>query len=235
MKPLNGQVRKPHTTAKGFTLVELMIVVIIIAVLAVLSMFGFSKLRSSARGATCASNLRQIGAAMLAYAGDNNGQLPPLEDRTGPNDNLRGIWPRIVADGGYLPTVINSAGQSGCGAGVWACPDCTIVQQNYNGYGAAEGSVLKVKKLSTPNAPSSLRLSQIPEPERTWLVGDASNSADTKRGWYAVWSKPTSWTNSNRPAARHRDRVNVCMVDGHVESLTLEQLKAPDKNYTLYK
>lgn len=82
----------PSRTRKGFTLIELIVVIVIIAVLSTLSFFAFSKMRSKARGATCSSNLRQIGTAMLAYASDNSGQLPPLEDRTAPGDNLLGIW-----------------------------------------------------------------------------------------------------------------------------------------------
>ncbi|QTN32024.1 DUF1559 domain-containing protein [Akkermansiaceae bacterium] len=216
---------------KGFTLVELLIVIAIIAVLAVLSFLGASKFKSKARGVTCASNLRQIGTAMLAYAADNNGQLPPLEDRTGSGDSLKGIWPVIVSDNGYLEKVTNKNGQVGTGAGVWACPDCTIVQRNYNGYGAAEGTVLKVKKGSVPGS-SSPRIASIPNPSRTWLVGDAANQANNlKSGWYAIWANPAQWSNSHTPAARHGGKVNVVMVDGHLESLTMTELRA--KDYTM--
>ncbi|NQX01438.1 DUF1559 domain-containing protein [bacterium] len=226
---------RPRASAKGFTLVELLVVITIIVVLAALSTVGVSKVRSAARGATCTSNLRQIGAAMLSYATDHNGQLPPLEDRTAAGDGLVGIWPKIIADGGYLPRVTNSKGKLSCGAGAWACPDCTVVQINYQGYGVAEGTVMKVKKLSTPDAKGSLRFTEIPNPERTWLVGDVANQApDLKTGWYATWANPSSWA-ARSPAARHSGKVNVCMVDGHVESLAIKELKAPEKNYTMFK
>jgi len=225
---------KPRASTKGFTLVELLVVITIIVVLAALTTVGIAKIRSAARGATCTSNLRQIGAAMLSYASDNNSQLPPLEDRTGSGDSLLGIWPKIIADGGYLPRVTNSKGILSCGAGAWACSDCTVVQTNYQGYGVAEGTVMKVKKSSEPDAKASTLL-QIPNPERTWLVGDVANQApDLKTGWYATWANPSRW-GARTPAARHSKKVNVCMVDGHVESLTLKELQAPDKNYTMYK
>jgi len=218
---------------KGFTLVELMIVVAIIIILAILSLFGASKFKSRARGATCASNLRQIGSAILAYAVDNNGQLPPLEDRTAEGDKLKGIWPRIVADGGYLSMVRNSKGELGCGAGVWACPDCTTVQRNFNGYGVAEGTVMKVERGSRPGI-NSMRLAAISDPSRTWLVGDAAkNPNDLKTGWYAVWANPNQWKNAHSPAARHGGKVNVCMVDGHVEAFTMPELM--NKDLTLFK
>ena len=227
--------KRHPVTPKGMTLVELLVVITIIVVLAALSTVGVSRARSAARGATCTSNLRQIGTAILSYATDNSGQLPPLEDRTNPGDGLKGIWPQIIADGGYLPKAINRAGKLSCGAGVWACPDCTIVQPNYNGYGAAEGTVMKVKRSSLPDS-GSPRLGAIPNPARTWLLGDTANfPKDLKSGWYAIWANPKQWTNSHSPAARHSGKVNVCMVDGHVESLTMKELLATEQNYTMTK
>jgi len=41
---------KPRASAKGFTLVELLVVITIIVVLAALSTVGITKIRSSARG-----------------------------------------------------------------------------------------------------------------------------------------------------------------------------------------
>lgn len=222
-RALGGKARPPRAR-RGFTLVELLVVIAIIAVLTVMSFFGASKMRSKARGATCASNLRQIGTAMIAYASDNNGQLPPLEDRTASEDKLKGLWTQIIADGGYLAKSTNWNGLDGCNAGVWACPECTTRQRYYNGYGAAEGSILKVKRSSVPGS-GSLRLAQINRPEKTWLVGDAVNTAsDLKSGWYAVWSNPSQW-NAHAPGPRHGGKVNVCMVDGRVVQMTIEELR----------
>jgi prepilin-type processing-associated H-X9-DG protein len=215
------------------TLVEILVVITIIVVLAAIAMLGVARVRSAARGATCISNLRQVGGAMLSYATDKAGQLPPLEDRTGSNDSLRGIWPQIIADGGYLERAPNPKGKLTCGAGVWACPDCTVTQTNYNGFGGAEGTVMIVKKGTLPGS-GSLRLAEIPNPERTWLVGDTANVAkDLKTGWYAIWANPARWSSGHSPAARHGGKVNVCMVDGHVESLTMSELLARD--YTMFK
>ena len=215
------------------TLVELLVVITIILVLVALSFVGVSRVRSQARGATCISNLRQVGGAILAYATDNNGQLAPLEDRTGAGDGLKGIWTQIVGGGEYLGPVRVAAGKYTCGSGVWACPDCNVTGKTYNGYGGAEGTVMQVKKSSQPDS-GSLRVAAIPKTERTWLVGDTAGSAkDLKSGWYAIWANPKQWTGAHVPAARHGGKVNVCMVDGHVESLTMKDLLA--KDYTMSK
>ena len=221
-------------TPQGFTLTEVLVVIAIIVVLVALSTLGVSKLRSSARGATCASNLRQIGAAMLSYATDKNGQLPPLEDRTGSGDGLKGIWTNIIANGGYLPKTNTKSGLEGTNASVWACPDCESTSRWHGGYGVAEGTVMQVMKGSLPGS-GSLRLAAISSPERTWLVGDVANDApNLKSSWYAIFANPASWTKRS-PAGRHGGKVNVCMVDGHVESLTLKELRSPDKDYTMFK
>jgi prepilin-type N-terminal cleavage/methylation domain-containing protein len=61
---------------RGFTLVELLIVIGIIGVLVGLLFPAVSAARESARKATCASNLRQIGAALIAYGADNDRKVP---------------------------------------------------------------------------------------------------------------------------------------------------------------
>jgi prepilin-type N-terminal cleavage/methylation domain-containing protein/prepilin-type processing-associated H-X9-DG protein len=60
----------------GFTLVELLVVIGIIAVLIAVIMPALQKARRSAVMLQCAGNMRQIGAAISAYAQENRGVLP---------------------------------------------------------------------------------------------------------------------------------------------------------------
>jgi prepilin-type N-terminal cleavage/methylation domain-containing protein/prepilin-type processing-associated H-X9-DG protein len=62
---------------RGFSMVELLVVIGIIAVLISLLVPALSKARESAKTIQCASQLRQIGQAIYAYASANGGLLPP--------------------------------------------------------------------------------------------------------------------------------------------------------------
>jgi prepilin-type N-terminal cleavage/methylation domain-containing protein/prepilin-type processing-associated H-X9-DG protein len=63
-------------TARGFTLVELLVVIGIIAVLIALLMPALSNARSQAMTVRCAANLHDLGKAMQNYANDYKGKIP---------------------------------------------------------------------------------------------------------------------------------------------------------------
>ncbi|MGV3724777.1 MAG: DUF1559 domain-containing protein [Actinomycetota bacterium] len=101
---------------RAFTLIELLVVIAIIAILAAILFPVFAGARESARATQCRSNLKQIGAALLMYVGDNDEQMPrsqivPLNTCQSNvfQSNFEG-W----VSGPILSYVKN--------AGVWSCP-----------------------------------------------------------------------------------------------------------------
>lgn len=110
---------------KGFTLLELLVVVAIIALLAAVLFPVFSRAREKGRQTACFSNLRQVGLAFALYTDDSDGLMP---DRRDLKKSLPGgyrpwsAWPPSDPRGGWAiialaPYVRNEA--------IWSCPSVT--------------------------------------------------------------------------------------------------------------
>ena len=70
-------------TKKAFTLIELLVVVAIIALLIAILLPSLARAREMARRSMCASNLRQIGLAMIQYAQTSDDSFPAVTAPTG--------------------------------------------------------------------------------------------------------------------------------------------------------
>jgi prepilin-type N-terminal cleavage/methylation domain-containing protein len=62
---------------RGFTLIEMMIVVSIIAILAVVIIPRFRRLQDKANLTGCVSNLKSLATAIQLYSIDSSGENPP--------------------------------------------------------------------------------------------------------------------------------------------------------------
>lgn len=102
VKPNFIHSRHQRIRRKGFTLVELLVVILIIVVLAGIGMMMVSRMRKSANQAMTTANLRQISVAMITFTSDN-GRFP---SRTGDP-----VWDRaIISNLGFTDPLPGNTG-----------------------------------------------------------------------------------------------------------------------------
>jgi prepilin-type N-terminal cleavage/methylation domain-containing protein len=117
---------------RGFTLIELMIVVAIIGVLAAIAIPTFSNLVGKSQEGSTKSNLGSIRSALAIYYGDNEGLYPydALDSLKTTRRYLENFPPAI------LPKTVNSVGHgttTGVGAGTFPA-NVTDVAGGVNGW-----------------------------------------------------------------------------------------------------
>lgn len=87
---------RPHR--RGFTLVELLVVVGVLVVLVAILMPTMGRMREQGRRAHCLNNLRQLAITAIAYASDDDDGyfILPRDDNQG--DSFEAWYPKYVTD-----------------------------------------------------------------------------------------------------------------------------------------
>jgi len=231
--------KHPVKRFTGFSLVEVLVVVSIVIVLAILGV-GFAKRAlGTARSAKCVSNLRDIGAAALAYTSENNGCLPPICQLTyGKAWNAEAAnrwWPSFLAG--------STSASKDLVYSSWRCPEVRDKDFQVESAGLVYSSYTPLRPVISfiePINPSGgMPLVAIRNPEKVWMFGDGgrpvgSTGSDGKAEGYetvgAMQRFGTIWSSSSRPVCRHNGGKSAHYVacDGHVETLTQKEVDKID-------
>ena len=91
--------RHRHSKHRGFTIVELLVVIGIIVILVALLLPALGRTRETARASVCLSNVRQLGTAFQLFMVDpgNHEYLYGAGGGGGPN----GFWTRSLLNHGF--------------------------------------------------------------------------------------------------------------------------------------
>ncbi len=118
----------------AFTLIEILVVIAIIAILAAILFPVFSRARESARRASCASNLKQIGLAWIMYSQDYDERTTPVYVAVPQGPYLGhatlSYWPDLLHP--YVKSGSGKVGESGSMRGVFTCPSTNSLFESEN-------------------------------------------------------------------------------------------------------
>jgi prepilin-type N-terminal cleavage/methylation domain-containing protein/prepilin-type processing-associated H-X9-DG protein len=88
--------------SRGFTLVELLVVIGVIAILIAMLLPALTKAKKQARSTVCLSNLRQMGTAWNIYLNDYKGRLPFYIWHQNPDSLTGDAWASFIWHGYWV-------------------------------------------------------------------------------------------------------------------------------------
>jgi prepilin-type N-terminal cleavage/methylation domain-containing protein/prepilin-type processing-associated H-X9-DG protein len=197
----------------AFTLIELLVVIAIICILAALVMPSFRTAQEASRTIKCASNLKQIGAAMFLYTQDHSERFPESSIATvqwGATDPATHQLPWMQQIATYVGNATDPA-QMSQATTIFTCPSSSyaLAADKYYSYFNGCHSAYLLSGSAT-----AVRKQSISVPAEEILSGDVTNpnvggQMDADKNDYTV--NPIS-----TQLAIHNGSVNILYYDGHV-------------------
>lgn len=230
---------------QAFTLIELLVVIAIIVILSAILFPVFARARENARRASCMSNLKQIGLAVMMYTQDFDEAYPYSRIAIAPDANTPGgnwfsdgyqAWQQVL-----YPYTKNMQ--------AYVCPSggTQYSAKPFQGSYGANGMVMRDAQWY----PAAIKLATIQAPATTYLIMDAGNYNMTPgthvgmaAGTTATWSyylpgagdagdvtcgQADAFFKSDCQSGRHLAGINMVFADGHVKwikgSLAIREAK----------
>jgi prepilin-type N-terminal cleavage/methylation domain-containing protein len=208
---------------RGFTLVELLVVLAIIGLVAGLLLPGLAGVQARSKQVACVNNLKQMALSAQMYSADNNGKLAEnFPEGRGTNSWVLGNMKlaanatnaALIRQGKLFPyasqpSIYQCPADSSTTGGVprvrsysmnsWMGSRSMELEEKAAGY----RSFVRDSELATAGA------------SRLWLLADELESS-IDDGWFLV-TMDDSRPFASRPAARHQRGYGLNFADGHAE------------------
>jgi len=209
---------------QGFTLIELLVVIAIISILAAILFPVFARARESARRASCLSNLKQIGLAIMQYTQDYDERYPYLSSGHAgivykwPLHNYTGTifwYPQIQP---YVKSIQ-----------VFNCPSAASNLMWEGGYDRGSGAWGNISYGANPlffrnlALGASVSLAEVDKPSQTATITDANHYSAYPYfddGASPAWQGATG---TRIQLDRHFDGANIAFADGHVKWMKFQR------------
>ncbi|MEO5714699.1 MAG: type II secretion system protein [Luteolibacter sp.] len=222
----------------GFTLVELLVVIVIIATLAGLAFLGYGRMRAIGDRAAAISVMRQLVVANISYSSDHGGQFVPiarmdennalqewfydpevLSYLTGDPESLtKTKAQREIAPVGLLDPVVNRARKK----------DYQKLSASYGMNSTGLGQFWP-KKNTDP--PMSYKYSQVANPSRTAFMISATDYQVSFASRYLWKTSPVEGKSPNQKMAyRHDNKAIVIYYDGSTGFVSMADMAKFDAN-----